>query len=105
MTSIGESMVHMASERHEAAVTDRSIPGTILQSWAERRAEVSVGLCPIDLAMCERTDCRRDRCELAAAAPLLVCWDCGAVEAEASAAGTCVSCLRICVPDLATEVI
>ena len=69
------------------------------------RPGVSVGLCPIDLAICERAGCQRDVCELADAAPLLVCWECGAIEAETQAAGACVSCLRIYVPDPATEVI
>ncbi|HET7097072.1 MAG TPA: hypothetical protein VFJ68_06745 [Casimicrobiaceae bacterium] len=64
-----------------------------------------MGLCPIDLAICERAGCQRDVCELADAAPLLVCWECGAIEAETQAAGACVSCLRIYVPDPATEVI
>jgi hypothetical protein len=64
-----------------------------------------VGLCPIDLAICERAGCQRDVCELADAPPLLVCWECGAVEAETLAAGACMSCLRVYVPDPATEVI
>jgi hypothetical protein len=42
---------------------------------------------------------------LADATPLLVCWECGAVESEAAAAGLCLSCLRVYVPDPATEVI
>ena len=64
-----------------------------------------MGLCPIDLANCERAGCRRDVCELSGAVPLLVCWECGAVEAETHASGTCVKCLRIYVPNPATEVI
>jgi hypothetical protein len=64
-----------------------------------------VGLCPIDLAICERVACCHDVCESADASPLLVCWECGAIESEALAAGMCVSCLRIYVPDPATEVI
>jgi hypothetical protein len=64
-----------------------------------------MGLCPVDLALCERAGCRRDVCELTDASPLLVCWECGAVESEALAAGTCLSCLRVYVPDPATEVI
>ena len=64
-----------------------------------------MGLCPVDLAMCERAGCRRDLCELADASPLLVCWECGAVESEAVAAGLCLACLRVYVPDPATEVI
>jgi len=64
-----------------------------------------MGLCPVDLALCERTSCRRDVCELADASPLLVCWECGSVESEAVAAGLCLSCLRVYVPDPATEVI
>jgi hypothetical protein len=70
-----------------------------------KRPGAGVGLCPIDLALCERGGCCRDVCELADASPLLVCWECGAVGSERLAAGTCVSCLRIYVPDPTTEVI
>ena len=64
-----------------------------------------MGLCPVDLAACERSGCTRDVCERSDASPLLACWECGAVEAEALAAGMCVRCLRVYVPDPATEVI
>jgi hypothetical protein len=38
------------------------------------------------LRSCERAACRRDARELADASPLLVCWECGAVESETVAA-------------------
>ena len=65
-----------------------------------------MGLCPVDLVICERTGCRRDGCELADTSPqLLICWECGSLESGAVAAGVCVACLRVYVPDPATEVI
>ena len=101
----------MASERRNKSEAEWRPPppfpkqhqhGPRLES---KLAGVSVGLCPIDLAVCERVGCCRDVCERADASPLLVCWECGAVESETLTAGTCVSCLRIYVPDPMTEVI
>jgi len=38
-------------------------------------------ICPVDLEACERAGCRGDSCELTGVSPLLLCWECGAVEA------------------------
>jgi hypothetical protein len=64
-----------------------------------------MGLCPVDLAICERSACHRDFCELADATQLIVCWECGAVESTAHTSNMCVTCLRVYVPDPATEVL
>ena len=52
-------------------------------------------LCPVDLAGCDRPECRGGHCELADdAKPLTLCWECGFVEAHGIVAGICVACLE-----------
>ena len=51
-------------------------------------------MCPIDLDVCERAGCGGGTCELAGVSPLLLCWECGAVEAHAHGEGFCSVCLH-----------
>jgi hypothetical protein len=60
-------------------------------------------MCPIDLDVCERAGCGGGTCELAGVSPLLLCWECGAVEAHAHGEEVCVVCLHTYTPPPATE--
>ena len=62
-----------------------------------------MGICPVDLALCQRAECRHGHCERADALPLRVCWDCGALEAARANSDLCLGCIRIYVPRPATE--
>lgn len=59
--------------------------------------------CPVDLEACERTRCLGGVCELAGVSPLLLRWECGAVEDRAHGADVCVVCLYAFRPAPATE--
>jgi hypothetical protein len=67
-----------------------------------REAAVSM-MCPADLEACERAGCRGEVCELTGVSPLLLCWECGAVEARAHAAEICVVCQHAYGPPPVTE--
>jgi len=60
-------------------------------------------MCPIDLDVCERPGCGGGTCELAGVSLLLLCWECGAVEAHAHGEEVCVVCLHTYTPAPATE--
>ncbi len=51
-------------------------------------------LCPVDLAACDRLQCRGGHCRRADVACLVICSECGAVE-ERVVAGVCVGCLAV----------
>jgi len=55
-------------------------------------------LCPVDLAICDRPDCRSGVCERTNDATLAVCWVCGGVESEGVVAGICVACVASAAP-------
>ncbi len=55
-------------------------------------------LCPVDLAACDRPECRSGVCERADDAALTICWSCGAVESEGVVAGICVACVASAAP-------
>jgi len=59
-------------------------------------------LCPVDLARCDRTQCRSGHCQRADAARLLVCSECGAID-EHAVAGVCVACLAVFAADPTVE--
>jgi len=60
-------------------------------------------ICPVDLEACERAGCRGDSCELTGVSPLLLCWECGAVEARQHGGEVCVACLHAFTPAPAAE--
>ncbi|MEO8676824.1 MAG: hypothetical protein ABI569_14705 [Casimicrobiaceae bacterium] len=60
-------------------------------------------MCPVDLEACERAGCRGGTCEMAGMSPLLLCWECGAVEGRAHGAEVCVVCLHAFRPAPVTE--
>jgi len=60
-------------------------------------------MCPVDLEACERAGCRGGTCEKAGMSPLLLCWECGAVEGRAHGIEVCVVCLHAFRPTPVTE--
>ena len=60
-------------------------------------------MCPVDLAVCERAGCSGHLCEMAGVSPLLLCWECGAVEGRAHGAEVCVVCLHLYRPTPTAE--
>ncbi len=59
-------------------------------------------LCPVDLAACDRPQCRGGHCQRADGVRLAVCSECGAVE-ERLLAGVCIACLALFAPVTAAE--
>ena len=55
-------------------------------------------LCLVDLAVCDRPECRSGVCERADDAMLAICWECGAVESKGVVAGICVACVASAAP-------
>ena len=55
-------------------------------------------LCPVDLAPCERPECRGGQCARADAAPLAMCWECGCLDESGIVAGVCVACAAAYAP-------
>jgi hypothetical protein len=51
-------------------------------------------ICPIDLATCQRPECRGGWCAGADMAILVLCWRCGSLDAEHRRVGDCTQCLR-----------
>jgi hypothetical protein len=50
--------------------------------------------CPVTLAPCSRPSCRSGSCYRAAAPALLICWECGGLEAQGVTHGLCIACMR-----------
>jgi hypothetical protein len=61
-------------------------------------------ICPVALVPCERPSCRGGSCHRAGVPALIICWECGGLEAEGVVHGRCVTCARAYLVDPAQDV-